>query len=90
MVSDAGCVIPLVGSRVFAKTQESIGAWIEVMRRKYRRDGLRHASDTTDAEWPVIEMHMPLPAPAQDWVTRDRERHLVYHPNRLPVVHAAR
>ena len=34
-------------------------AWTEITRRKYRRDGLRYASDTTDAEWAVIEPHMP-------------------------------
>ena len=34
-------------------------AWTEITRRKYRRDGLRYASDTTDAEWTVIEPHMP-------------------------------
>jgi len=37
-------------------------AWTEITRRKYRRDGLRYASDTTDAEWAVIEPHMPPPA----------------------------
>ena len=37
-------------------------AWTEITRRKYRRDGLRYASDTTDAEWTVIEPHMPLAA----------------------------
>ena len=37
-------------------------AWTEITRRKYRRDGLRYASDTTDAEWAVIEPHMPLAA----------------------------
>ncbi len=37
-------------------------AWTEITRRKYRRDGLRYASDTTDAEWAVIEPHMPSPA----------------------------
>ena len=36
--------------------------WTEITRRKYRRDGLRYASDTTDAEWAVIEPHMPLAA----------------------------
>ena len=34
-------------------------AWTEITRSKYRRDGLRYASDTTDAEWAVIEPHMP-------------------------------
>ena len=37
-------------------------AWTEITRRKYRRDGLRYASDTTDAEWAVSEPHMPPPA----------------------------
>jgi transposase len=37
-------------------------AWTEITRRKYRRNGLRYASDTTDAEWAVIEPHMPRPA----------------------------
>jgi putative transposase len=37
-------------------------AWTEITRRKYRRDGLRCASDTTDPEWAVIEPHMPPPA----------------------------
>jgi transposase len=33
--------------------------WDEITQRKYRRDGLRYASDTTDAEWAVIEPLMP-------------------------------
>lgn len=37
-------------------------AWTEITRAKYRRNGLRYASDTTDAEWAVIEPHMPPPA----------------------------
>jgi transposase len=37
-------------------------AWTEITRSKYQRDGLRYASDTTDAEWAVIELHMPAPA----------------------------
>jgi len=37
-------------------------AWTKLTRRQYRRDGLRYASDTTDAEWAVIEPHMPAPA----------------------------
>ena len=49
-------------SLVFANTTELIVAWTEITRRKYRRDGLRYASDTTDAEWAVIEPHMPPPA----------------------------
>jgi transposase len=37
-------------------------AWTEITRAKYRRDGLRYASDTTDEEWSVIEPHLPNPA----------------------------
>jgi putative transposase len=37
-------------------------AWTEITRAKYRRDGLRYASDATDLEWAVIEPHMPAPA----------------------------
>jgi transposase len=34
-------------------------AWTEITRPKYRRDGLRYASDTTDEEWPVIASRLP-------------------------------
>jgi transposase len=34
-------------------------AWTEITRPKYRREGLRYASDTTDEEWAVIARHMP-------------------------------
>lgn len=37
-------------------------AWTEITRAKYRRDGLRYASDTTDKEWSVIEPHLPAAA----------------------------
>jgi transposase len=37
-------------------------AWTEITRPKYRRDGLRYASDTTDKEWGLIEPHLPPPA----------------------------
>ena len=37
-------------------------AWTEITRAKYQRDGLRYASDTADAEWAVIEPHLPPPA----------------------------
>ena len=36
--------------------------WDEITRRQYRRDGLRYASDTTDAEWAEIEPFMPAAA----------------------------
>jgi transposase len=35
--------------------------WTEITRLKYRRDGLRYASDTTDEEWAVIAPYMPGP-----------------------------
>jgi putative transposase len=34
-------------------------AWTEITREQYRREGLRFASDTTDAEWALIEPFMP-------------------------------
>jgi transposase len=37
-------------------------AWTEITREKYRRDGLRYASDTTDGEWSLIAAELP-PAP---------------------------
>jgi hypothetical protein len=37
-------------------------AWTDITRPKYQRDGLRYASDTTDAEWAIIELQMPPPA----------------------------
>jgi len=45
--------------------------WTEITRRKYEREGQRYASDVTDAEWALIEPHMPAakrsgPA-ARDW-----------------------
>jgi len=36
--------------------------WTNITRPKYRRDGLRYASDTTDAEWAVIAPLLPPPA----------------------------
>ena len=33
--------------------------WTEITRPKYRREGLRYASDMTDAEWSLIEPFMP-------------------------------
>jgi transposase len=37
--------------------------WTEITRKKYRRDGLRYASDVTDAEWIKIEGFFPPPKP---------------------------
>ena len=36
--------------------------WTQITRTHYRRDGLRFASDTTDAEWALLKQHMPEPA----------------------------
>jgi transposase len=33
--------------------------WTEITRRQYRRDGLRYASDVTDAEWALVRPFMP-------------------------------
>ena len=38
-------------------------AWTEITRGKYKRDEQRYESDTADAEWALIEPHMPPPAP---------------------------
>jgi len=35
----------------------------EITRRKYEREGQRYASDVTDAEWALIEPHMPAVKP---------------------------
>lgn len=43
--------------------------WTEITRAHYRREGLRYASDLTDAEWALIAPLLP-PAPA-----RGRPRH---------------
>src|SRR6267142_403134 len=34
-------------------------SWTEITCGQYRRDGLRYASDMTDAEWKLIEPLMP-------------------------------
>jgi transposase len=34
-------------------------AWTEITRRHYRREGLRYESDTTDAEWFVMQPLLP-------------------------------
>ena len=36
--------------------------WTAITRAQHRRDGLRFASDLTDAEWVVIEPLLPPPA----------------------------
>src|SRR5258708_17123676 len=37
--------------------------WTEITRRKHEREGQRYASDVTDAEWALIEPHMPAAKP---------------------------
>src|SRR5882724_4688207 len=75
--------------------------WTETTRRKYEREGRRYASDLTDAEWRLIEPHMPAAKP----LGRPRELELravldailyiartgclVYRADRLPVADAA-
>ena len=46
--------------------------WTEITRRQYRRDGLRYASDITDAEWSLIGPFMPEANP----IGRPRETNL--------------
>ncbi len=35
--------------------------WTPTTRRQHSRDGLRYETDLTDAEWALIEPHMPKP-----------------------------
>jgi transposase len=51
---------------VVAKTRRN-PSWPgpEIARAKYRRDGRRYASDTADAEWALIEPHMPPSTPRE-------------------------
>jgi putative transposase len=37
-------------------------SWTQITRSHYRREGLRFASDTTDAEWALLKPYMPEPA----------------------------
>ena len=37
-------------------------SWTQITRSQYRRDGLRFASDTTNAEWALLKPRMPEPA----------------------------
>jgi len=41
---------------------EATMAWTKTTRLHYRREGLRYASDLTDAEWALVEPHLPAPA----------------------------
>src|SRR5438552_11488701 len=48
---------------VVLKQSSSHKMWTETTRRKYKREGQRYASDVTDAEWGLIEPHMPAAKP---------------------------
>jgi transposase len=49
-------------------------AWTGITRSKYRREGLRYASDATDEEWALIEPHLPPPASrGRTWETDLRD-----------------
>jgi transposase len=45
--------------------QQSTGhnVWTKITRPKYERAGQRYAGDLTDAEWAMIEPHMPVAKP---------------------------
>src|SRR6266850_1477213 len=58
LVISAGC-----GMVVVLKQSSRHKMWTETTRRKYERDGRRYASDLTDAEWGLIEPHMPAAKP---------------------------
>ena len=47
-------------------------AWTEITRLQYRREGLRYASDLTDAEWALLKPLMPALSP----IGRPRETDL--------------
>ena len=48
--------------------------WTEITRPKYERDGLRHTSDPTDAEWAVLAPFAPpAEAPGRPRTTDLRE-----------------
>src|SRR5258708_39477971 len=48
---------------VVSKQSSRHKMWTEITRRKYEREGQRYASDVTDAEWGLIEPHMPAAKP---------------------------
>src|SRR4051795_10144890 len=48
--------------------------WTPTTREQYSRTALRYETDLTDAEWAVIEPHMPRPAKLgrpPDWTFRE-------------------
>jgi transposase len=48
--------------------------WTPTTRRHYSRDGLRYDTDLTDAEWALLEPHMPEPCACgrpREWPLRE-------------------
>lgn len=54
---------------VATQVMEITVPWTEITRPKYRRQGLRYASDMTDVEWSLIAPFMP----AANSIGRPRE-----------------
>src|SRR5580704_14390369 len=78
---------------VVAKQSSRHKMWTKITRLKYERDAERYASDLTDAEWALIEPHMPA-VKAFGSAARDRAAgrvgcDLVYRADRLSVADAA-
>jgi hypothetical protein len=48
-------------------------AWTEITREKYRRDGLRYASGTTNREWAELEPLLPAARRLEGWA-KDKVR----------------
>jgi hypothetical protein len=79
-------------SRAYQNTEDNPWPGTEITRPKYQRDGLRYASDTADAEWQVIEPHLPPPAKCgrtRETDLREHECDFLHRANRLPVAPAA-
>src|ERR1700722_6765107 len=51
------------GMMVVSRQSSRHKMWTEITRPKYEREGQRYASDVTDAEWALIEPHMPAAKP---------------------------
>src|SRR6516165_1605876 len=47
------------GMMVVMKQSSRHKMWTKITRRQYEGEGQRYASDLTDAEWALIEPHMP-------------------------------
>ena len=57
--------------------------WTATTRAQHKRDGLRFASDVTDAEWALIEPLLPPPSPIgrpPDWPMREIVNAIFYRP----------